>query len=67
MIETWMKAHLVSDSNYSTVNLQCTISFLQGLAYNVDLHLMIVTLHMRFTIGIEQDNRNWWQWIQDLV
>ena len=35
MIETWMKDHLVSDSNYNTVNLQCAISFLQGLAYNV--------------------------------
>ena len=50
----WMKNHLISDNLCNTANLECPIFFQQETTM-LNLHLMLVTLHMQFNISIEQD------------
>ena len=55
MIEIWMKIHLVSDSNCSTV-IYNTPDKLQGMINNIGLTFSVGDTTPRFTISIEQHN-----------
>ena len=44
--------------SWSLIANMIPFEFLQGMTNNVDLHLLLVTLHNRFTISIEQGNIN---------
>ena len=50
MIEFWMKKQLVSDSNYNIVNIECPKKITRNDKYCKVLHLVLVTLHTRFTM-----------------
>ena len=50
-----MTFHLVSDNNYNIIDSWCLKAFYKEWQIMLGIHL-VVTLHGRFTISIEQDN-----------
>jgi hypothetical protein len=56
MIKFKMKSHFVSDNKYNIVNIQCRkLSYKELWQPMLASHLVLVTLHGRFTIDIELD------------
>lgn len=60
-----MKIHVenndVNVNNFNIVNLWCPILYHEQWQIIWDLCLVLMTLHNRFTISIQQDKSNWWQ------
>ena len=55
MDEIWMKSHLASDGNATLSIYEAQILFTKMSESFFGLHLVLVTLHGRFTINVEQD------------
>ena len=56
MIEIWVKSHLVSDHNCNIVTLLCPKKIRKEWQTMLGSHRVLVALHGRFTINIEQGN-----------
>ena len=55
IIETWMKNHLVIDSNYNVINLWCPFFINNKSQIMLGLHFVLVNPYRWFTVGIEQN------------
>ena len=58
MIETWMKSHLVSDTNYNIVNLWCPKT-LRGRTNDVRIAFSVGDTTYAVPISIEQNKQSW--------
>ena len=68
MTKIWMQNHLVSDGSWQHFKSLMPKNNVQGTKnLPSSLHLVLVTLHGQFTIGIEQDNWNHRHYMQCLV
>ena len=53
MTEVWMKEHIVSDSDYNIIKVYFPKTNYKECQILLGLHLVLATLHKRFTFSIE--------------
>ena len=58
-IDIWMKTYLISENNCNTVIYNNHFVLQEYETIMIDLHIVLVTLHMRLTISTEQHKEDW--------